>query len=449
MGFLDWFKQKAQNNYNVRWTINNQGEWVYPDAKSDTYIDKGYKELPNVYGLIEAIVSKSKIVPFEVFKVKSKSKELKYKALMESGHYIKAMQYKAEAYEKVDNSFIEELLLRPNDYQTTTQFNEELDGYYLLTGNAYAYMIKAGSTGELHSIPSPCVDIKVSGGPFSPKFAYQVNYLESTLSGEEVMHFKKWNPITSGQSPTKQFKGLSPLQSCRLLLGRYKNADLTQGFQFENMGPGGMITGATSTADGLTTEQATAIQDKFKQQHQGVHKAGDILVTPSALTWTAFGLSPVDLNISEAKKEIVNELCNVYQYPSDLMGGDKKYNNFAEARKAVITDAVIPVVESRKAVYNKFIKDVLKENLVIEYDYTIFQELQDDIEKQSRVAMSSYLLTIDERRSLMGYDQLKPSEYKNILIPSGLSTLEDLYAVSDDVIDEDLLDPNGNTSTTT
>lgn len=449
MGFLDWFKQKAQNNYNVRWTINNQGEWVYPDAKSDTYIDKGYKELPNVYGLIEAIVSKSKIVPFEVFKVKSKSKELKYKALMESGHYIKAMQYKAEAYEKVDNSFIEELLLRPNDYQTTTQFNEELDGYYLLTGNAYAYMIKAGSTGELHSIPSPCVDIKVSGDPFSPKFAYQVNYLEATLPGEEVMHFKKWNPITSGQSPTKQFKGLSPLQSCRLLLGRYKNADLTQGFQFENMGPGGMITGATSTADGLTTEQATAIQDKFKQQHQGVHKAGDILVTPSALTWTAFGLSPVDLNISEAKKEIVNELCNVYQYPSDLMGGDKKYNNFAEARKAVITDAVIPVVESRKAVYNKFIKDVLKENLVIEYDYTIFQELQDDIEKQSRVAMSSYLLTIDERRSLMGYDQLKPSEYKNILIPSGLSTLEDLYAVSDDVIDEDLLDPNGNTSTTT
>lgn len=440
MSIFDRFFKKAIN-LNVNWTISKSGEWIYPDSKSDTYIDKGFKELPNVYGLIEAILSKSTIVPFEVFKVKSRSKELKYKAMMESGNYIKALQYKAEAYEKVDNSGIEELLLNPNDYQTSNDLNYDLDGYKLLTGNSYAYFIKVGSTMELHSIPSPCVDIMVSGSPFSPKKQYKVNYLENTLPGEEVLHFKKWNPITSGQSPTKQHKGLSPLQSCRLLLGRYKNADLTQGFQFENMGPGGMITGATSTADGLTTEQAQAIQDKFKQQHQGVHKAGDILVTPSALTWTAFGLSAVDLNIIESKTEMVNELCNVYQYPSDLMGGDKKYNNFEQARKAAITDAVIPLVEARKSVYNKFIKDVLKESLVIEYDYTIFPELQDDIEKQSRVAMSSYILTLDERRSIMGYDMLKEAERKNVIIPSGLSTLEDLYSV-DDTIDETLLNPN-------
>lgn len=439
MSIFDRFFKKAVN-LNVKWTISKSGEWVYPDEKSDTYIDKGYKELPNVYGLIEAILSKTTIVPFEVFKVKNKSKELKYKALMDSGNYVKAMQYKAEAYEKVENSFIEKLLQRPNDYDTYSSLNYNLDGYKLLTGNSYAYFIKVGSLGELHSIPAPCVDIKVSGSPFAPKLDYKVNYLENTIPQEEILHFKKWNPVLSSQSPSKQFKGLSPLQSCRLLLGRYKNADLTQGFQFENMGPGGMITGAASTADGLTTDQAQAIQDKFKQQHQGVHKAGDILVTPSALTWTAFGLSPVDLNIAEGKKEMINELCNVYQYPSDLMGGDKKYNNFAEARKAVITDAVIPVVESRKDVYNKFIKDILKEDLVIEYDYTIFPELQDDIEKQSRVAMTSYILTVDERRAIMGYDQLQESERKNVIIPNGLSTLEDLY--STDMIDETNLDPN-------
>lgn len=440
MGFLDYFRKKAVN-LNVRWTISKSGEWVYPNSKSDTYIDKGFKELPNVYGLIEAILSKSTIVPFEVFKVKNRSKELKYKAMMESGNYVKALKYKAEAYEKVDGSMIEQLLYKPNDYQCEQDFYYDIDGYKLLTGNSYAYHIGVGSTHELHSIPSPCVDIKVSGNPFMPQFEYKVNYLQETLPGEHVLHFKKWNPITSGQSPTKQFKGLSPLQSCRLLLGRYKNADLTQGFQFENMGPGGMITGATSSAEGLSEEQAIAIQDKFKQQHQGVHKAGDVLVTPSALTWTAFGLSPVDLNIIESKIEMVNELCNVYNYPSDLMGGEKKYNNFEQARKAAITDAVIPLVEARKNVLNKFIKDILKEDLVIEYDYTIFPELQDDIEKQSRVAMTSYILTFDERRAIMGYDMLKESERKNVIIPSGLTTLEDLYT-TDDTIDESLLDPN-------
>lgn len=442
MGIFDFLKRKASTSYNINWTISKTGEWIYPDTKSDTYIDKGYKELPNVYGLIEAILTKSTIVPFEVFKVKSKSKELKYKALLDSGNYVKAMLMKAEVYDKVEGTDIEKMLIRPNDYQTTNEFNYNIDGYKLLTGNSYAYHIGVGSTHELHSIPSPCVDILVSGNTFSPNFKYKVNYLEQTIPGEEILHFKKWNPVLSGQSPTKQFKGLSPLQSCRLLLGRYKNADLTQGFQFENMGPGGMITGATSTADGLTEEQATAIQDKFKKQHQGVHKAGDILVTPSALTWTAFGLSAVDLNILASKTEMVNELCNVYQYPSDLMGGDKKYNNFAEARKAVITDCIIPLVESRKSVYNKFIKDILKEDLVIEYDYTIFPEMQDDLEKQSRVAMSSYLLTIDERRSLMGYDQLKDNERHNVIIPSGLTTLEDLYIIEEQFVDENLLNPN-------
>jgi len=440
MGIFDRFFKKAIN-LNVNWTLSKSGEWVYPDSKSDTYIDKGYKELPNVYGLIEAILSKSTIVPFEVFKVKSRSKELKYKAMMESGNYIKALKYKAEAYDKVENSVIEQLLLNPNDYQNTAEQNYDIDGYKLLTGNSYLYHIGVGSTHELHTLPAPCVDIKVSGTPFSPQLEYKVNYLQNTLPGVDVLHFKKWNPILSGQSPTKQFKGLSPLQSCRLLLGRYKNADLTQGFQFENMGPGGMITGATNTADGLTTEQAQTIQDRFKQQHQGIHKAGDILVTPSALTWTAFGLSAVDLNILASKTEMVNELCNVYQYPSDLMGGDKKYNNFAEARKAVITDCVIPLVEARKGVYNKFIKDVLGESVIIEYDYTIFPEMQSDLLKQSQVAATSNWLTLDEKRSLMGYEPLQESERKNVLIPSGLSTLEDLYT-TDDTIDEEQLDPN-------
>jgi HK97 family phage portal protein len=440
MSIFDRFFKKAIN-LNVQWTLSKSGEWIYPDEKSSTYIDKGYKELPNVYGLIEAILSKSTIVPFEVFKVKSRSKELKYKAMMESGNYIKALKYKAEAYDKVENSTIEALLLNPNSYQCTAEQNYDIDGYKLLTGNSYLYHIGVGSVHELHTLPAPCVDILVKGNPFAPEFSYKVNYLQDTLDGKDVLHFKKWNPITSGQSPTKQFKGLSPLQSCRLLLGRYKNADLTQGFQFENMGPGGMITGATSTADGLTTEQATAIQDKFKQQHQGVHRAGDILVTPSALTWTAFGLSAVDLNILASKTEMVNELCNVYQYPSDLMGGDKKYNNFAEARKAVITDCVIPLVEARKGVYNKFIKDVLGESVIIEYDYTIFPEMQSDLLKQSQEAAQSNWLTIDEKRALMGYDQLKDNERKDVLIPSGLSTLEDLYSTDSD-IDEEQLDPN-------
>src|SRR5690606_38970317 len=152
---------------------------------------------------------------------------------------------------------------------------------------------------ELHSIPAPCVSLIVKGGPFSPEFSYEVDYLNASLPGEEMYHFKYWNPILSGSDPSKQYLGQSPLQACRLLMGRYKDADIAQGFMFKNQGPAGILSGDGSSDSYSTAgqQQAIAIQDRFRQQHQSPTRINDIIVTPSKVSWTATGLSPVDLNI--------------------------------------------------------------------------------------------------------------------------------------------------------
>lgn len=443
MGILDIFKTKARNNYNLNWTIDNQGTWVYTDDKADAYIEEGYKALPNVYSIISSILDKTTIVPFTVNKVKSLSSEKKYKAMMrDPRNYAKALRYKADAYEEIQGSGLEALLLNPNEYQSIEELWAQIDGYKMLTGNSYLYNPMVGSTGELHCIPSPCVDIKVSGSSFDPEFKYKVNYLENPLDGEDVIHFKYFNPITSGQNPTEQFKGQSPLQSCRLLLGRYKDADLTQGFQFKNMGPAGMITGKNNTADGLTGEQAVAVQDRFRQQHQGSHNAGDIMVTPSALTWTSFGLSPVDLNIREGKREMLGELCNAYKYPIALMNDTSSTDgNMIESRKQMITDAVIPIVEARKGVLNKFLAPKFGKDLRIEFDYSIFHEMQDDISKQAEAALKMYWISPEEKRAMTGFDNSKDPNMAKFYFPSGLTSLEDMAEPIED-IDEDKLDLN-------
>lgn len=442
MGFFDIFK-KARANYNVTWTLNSAGEWIYPNNNSDSYINEGYKALPNVYSVISMILDKSTQVPFEVFKVKNKAKEQKYKALMiDPKNAIKALRYKSEAYDRVENSDLEALLLKPNNYQSINELWFEIDGYKMLTGNSYLYQIGAGSTQELHSIPATCVELHIKGNNFSPEFNYKVSYLDQQLPQEDIYHFKYWNPIVSGKSPNKQFNGQSPLQACRLLLGRYKDADITQGFMFKNMGPVGLLTGDKDTD--ITQDQAISLQDRFKQQHTGVHKANDIIITPSKLSWTSIGLSPVDLNITQGKREMLSEICNVYKVPIGLLSDtNSTENNMIESRKALITDAVIPLVEARKAVLNKFLAPKFGQDLRIEFDYTVFSEMQEDIQKQSQVAMAAYILTIDERRSIMGYDNLDPGEREKVLIPSGLSTLEDLYSMPDE-INEPLLDPNAN-----
>jgi HK97 family phage portal protein len=353
------------------------------------------------------------------------------------------MKLKNEAYDKVENSDLEKLLLNPNNYQTLNDLNWNLDGYKMLTGNSYAYLIKVGSTSELHAIPSPFVDVKVKGTPFDPILKYNVTYLDSEIDGEEMLHFKYWNPITSSEVPANSFKGQSPLQSCRMLLGRYKDADITQGFMFKNMGPTGMITGKTNTADGLTENQATAIQDKFKQQHTGTYKAGEIMVTPSALDWVSFGLSPVDLNILQSKREALSELCNAYNVPIGMFSDtNSTENNMIESRKSMITDAVIPIVEARKMVLNKFLVPKFGEDLVIEYDYSIFHELQDDIEKQANAAVKMYWISPNEKRSMTGFDQDPDPNMNKYYFPTGLETLDnintDMGQIDEALLNEDI-----------
>ena len=448
MGFKDLFRSKATRFLmpNISLRFNSTGEWLFDnDNKNDSYINNGFKELPNVYGLIMAILKKSTIVPFEVYQVKSRSNEQKYKALMQDPkNVVKALKYKALAYDKVEDSDLEQLLLNANTYQTLQELLWEIDGYKLLTGNSFAYTPKVGNKPkEIHNVPSPFVDMIVNGKPFSPEFQYKLSYLETPIGAEEMLHFKYWNPVLRTHTPHNQYLGQSPLQACRMLLGRYKDADLTQGFMFKNQGPGGLLTGDKDTD--ITQEQAIALQDRFRQQHMGVHKANDVIITPSKLSWTAMGLSPVDLNITEAKKEIVNELCNAYNYPSELFGGDKKYNNFEQARRSALTDAVIPLVEARKDIFNKFLAPAFG-NLRIEYDYTVFHELQEDLEKNAKTAAAMWWVSTNEKRAMTGYDDRPEPEANELLIPSGLSKLTDVAGEVDE-IDETMLDPEADEQT--
>src|SRR5690606_2850008 len=89
---------KAQAPYrDLQWTLIN-GQFVIDNDNSNTYIERGYKRLPNLYGIISLITSKTSIVPHEIFKVKDRQKYRKYKAMMDGAKttrdYAKAMTVK-------------------------------------------------------------------------------------------------------------------------------------------------------------------------------------------------------------------------------------------------------------------------------------------------------------------------------------------------------------------
>lgn len=431
MGFFDFLKTKDASPGNLNWTINMAGTWVSPGNNSDTYINTGYKQLPNVYSIISRILAKSTIVPAGFFEVKDEAKYQNYRAriknLKSPGDYAKAMKYKSESLEKVENSDAEKLLLNPNNYQSYQQFNNEIDGYKLLTGNSIIYKL-ALSEGKLpkglHAIPSPFVEMLVEGNAFDPEFSYKIGYLQNPIPGEDIIHMKYWNPVTGYSNQSNQYWGQSPLQAARTLLGRYMDADITQGFMFKNQGPGGLLSGESGD---LTQEQAQMVQDRFKQQHTGTHKANDIIVTPSKMSWTSIGLSPVDLNIKEGKEEILSELCNIYKMPIALFTAlNSTDNNMSHARRAEITDAVIPLVEARKEMYQSRLIDQYGLNLKIEYDYSIFSEMQEDFAVQAETLEKLDVLTLNEKRAYIGYDKMTDPLMEKVYLDAGKVPLDEV-----------------------
>lgn len=434
---------------NLNWNINTAGEWIYQSG-SQAYIDDGYKALPNVYSLISLILNKSTIVPYGIYKKKDKEKYKRYKSSLKnatkSQDFARTLMLKNQSLGLVEGTEVEKLIETPNSYQSTEQLWWELDGYKLLTGNAILYKLAltdGGKPKELHNIPSPLVDMVVKGTPLEPEFEYKVSYLQQNIKGSDICHFKYWNPISSYKTPGQQYWGQSPLKSCERLLGRYKDADITQGFQFKNMGPAGMITGASSNLEAnLTQEEAIAVQDRFNQQHTGTYNAGKILVTPSNLKWTMFGLSPVDLNILNSKADIAVELANAYHVPPEMLGAEKKYSNFEQARKAFITDVIIPLVESRKQMIQKEIVDKFNEDLVIEFDYTIFHELQDDLKKLAETYKIMDWYTDNEKRLATGGDRYDNESADKLYKNPNLVPIDDLGMSEEEVpmVNEDLLD---------
>lgn len=448
---MNWIQKVAvkafglnSTNNKLQWTINQAGEWIYPEGNSG-YIVDGYKSLPNVYSIISLILNKSTIVPFEIFKITDKKKYQKYKASLKSASntkdYARAFHIKREALDKVENTELELLLENPNDYQSLNQLWWELDGYKLLTGNSILYGIPINTGGkpkELHSIPATCVELNVKGTPFDPEFHYKVSYLKDTLPEDDVYHFRTWNPIGDVKTHAQQFWGQSPLMACRRLLGRYADADETQGFQFKNQGPGGML--SSESKEDLSQEQAQDVQDRFNQQHTGSYKAGSIMVSPKKLNWTSFGLSAVDLNIVASKGEMLGELCNAFHVPIGLFTEtNSTENNMIEGRKQLITDAVIPLVEARKQVLQKKLLPKYGDEFIIEFDYTVFHELQDDINELADTYAKMFWTTPNEKRFATGHDRIENELLDKIYMPSGYIDIEDMKLGDIPDIDEDIL----------
>jgi len=403
--------QNTSEQYN-RAIYNWLGNTIVWNSENDeTYINDGYRKNATIYSIVNIITKAASTIPYHIYRKVNDNSYKRYKA-MSSGIadpnvMLKSNMLKKHALVELEHTDLHKLLERPNPAQSYATWITEMIAFGKLTGNRYIYGI-GPETGEninkyteLYIMPSQIMEIN-SGGIMKPVESYTIEYNGTYhIPADQMCHIKDFNPFYDGTG--SHLYGQSPLKAG--LRSMTTNNEATEsGVKFlQNQTARGLL---MSDEGDLNEVQAQQLKDKFRKEHQGSKKAGDIIITPKKLSWVNFGLNASDMSLIEQYNASIKDLCNIYNVPVQLLNNTESstYNNMKEAKKALYQNCVIPELLKIKDELNRWLAPMYGDDICIEYDFSVIPELQEETDKIVDQMSKAWWLTPNEKRAAMSYD---------------------------------------------
>lgn len=414
--------QSSTNLFNdsiFRWLNNGM-----PVMKEDreTYVD-AYNTVGAVYECVDIITKKVVACPRIVYRIKDQKEYKKFLNYSKSrATFGKAMVAKAKGLEEVSHTEIEKLLNNPNKRQNGDEFFETIAGLFLLTGNSYVYgnssAPKQKKWSEIFALPT---DMEIiTGGPLDPVKAYRVNCWDTDINqfpADQIKHFKTFNPnySTTGQ----QLYGQAPLKPYLYALDVLKNSDVQADKQIKNGGIFGLIT-PENKEDQLTDEQKGDLKEQLQSGRKSNDELSRIIPSSIALKWQQIGLASGDLELIEISGAKGDDVYKCYHIPLQFKNQDSAtYNNLPVANRKFIFDAVAPICRKLDVGLTEFIcapYNNATETYVIHLDYMSLEELNDDMVAAATWLQNSPMLTMNEKREIIGFGRLEEDGMDQILV---------------------------------
>jgi len=397
-------------------------------------IQDGYFDNDVIYQSLRVYLRKIRVPSLLLYRQKDEKSYHQYKSFQEdlgtAQSFLNAIKYRKKGLDEVTSHSLLDLLRNPNDYQTQSMLFESLFGYYKLTGDGYLYGAGATDLGvnkgkfkELHVLESQnCTPV------YSDNWKSPIHHYEYTIDGvtipipkENICHLRDWNPNT-------KIKGLSAAVPGRKVIKADSKNKTAQVRAFDNGGKGYMISSDSDIEDfQWTQEQAELVDRKIAQKLKGEHNYGNIFSVTRPAKVQAIGDSVADQRLIEAARANISRQSNLFGVDSVLIGDkEQATDNFVKsARKSLITDTVVPDLNSAEESLNAFFR-AFGDDLILDYDTSIFAELQPDLELLVNV-YGKPSVSENERRALFNYDNLADDKLGNaILVQSGMETLDSI-----------------------
>ncbi len=331
---------------------------------------------------------------------------------------------------EMPNSELLTLWNTPAPKTAGTAFREAMIAYYCLTGNSYVLGInasqnKAGTFDELYNLRPDHTKIKVdNNGPLYYEFG---NFSPPRRYGDPfVMH----NKLFAGNDDVY---GMSPIEVAAMDVDIQKAGKKWNLGLMSNMARPG---GAWVTDALLGDTEYKQLKEEIRKKFAGPRNAGETAILHGGVKWQSMSMSPYELDWLESSTKGDRDIAGIFfNFPLFLLGlADSTYTNQEEARYALYTEIVFPILDTFQDSLNMWLTP--RYGGYLGYDQEDVEAIQKRLQEakgqasdRATAEFAASTATFLEAREIQGRPKLNVKDFVIInQIPVHVEDLDDYIA---------------------
>lgn len=278
----------------------------------------------------------------------------------------------------IDNPEFLELFKQPNFKEKGAAFLYRASATYLATGECFVVRKQVADEPDQYFVPIN-YNVIINENSKGEVISYWVTMFgnSETYLPNEVLHIHKPD-ITFDTN-----HGFSTLRATRKTWESNNEVWASEASLHKNKGIAGVL-----YSDGnrpMTDTEQKALQEKYDKEFTSTDSFGKVKISTSKLGYVQMGMNPTDLQSIETRLEHLRTICASFNVDSKLFGDSQAttYNNMAEAKRAFIIDAVIPLSKVLLPSLVQFMSRSFFQSYTMVLDEDTILELQIVIEQKS------------------------------------------------------------------
>lgn len=461
MGFWDFLKPQDKQEKSLMinpiaaqpaqliFRMHGANPVLYYSDNTDTYLRNGFEQNHVVFTVADWCAKKMTVPPPILYKTKNKSAAKRYHAIQKAGGFDNisdAVKLKNAAFEEVESHPILEVLKNPNPLMTWDEF---VYGYFIFkqfVGNAVIQGVwtdnglNANKIQQLWLLPSNYIRA-VSGQGLNVIDHYiDERNPDQKIQPEQVCVIRNFS--SDYQTAGSHLSGMSVLKSAARQLKKSNEALNAETEALQNRGASSLIfPDLKADFDESMLPDGKTIDTLNEDMRKRLKEAGNqgIVLNSVPLKHIQIGMSPVDLQILETQKFDIQTWASLFHVDSRVVLNDHQSStkdNMQAARLNSLTDGVIPhLIALANALNGWLVKSYGDESLFLDFDTTVFPEVQRQLRDTAKEMSDTGVFTIDEIREIWKYANYTGENGDKILVGSNKQILDDLSNTLPDVAD--------------